>query len=154
MPNPPGAVFPFCTTHLAASSTVEICKVLLLLIGVKIEESQPTSTPQTLPLIAIDTSHEPTKCRSMRDYSLKHNQTPVLCDADGRFSALQVDFSLGYIWCVNQDNGLEIYGTRKLSGGVPVTCPGTNSKASLFIVFFVTCCLFRVLFVSSFQPKN
>ncbi|XP_066915386.1 uncharacterized protein [Clytia hemisphaerica] len=98
--------------------------------GVKIEEntSHITPTPQALPSIGIDGVHEPTKCRSMRDYSLKRNQTPVLCDADGRFSALQADFSLGYIWCVNQDSGLEIYGTRKLSGGAPVKCAGTNKN--------------------------
>ena len=67
------------------------------------------------------------KCFEMQAYSLKNKTTPIACEPDGRFSALQVDLNLGYTWCVNQDTGLEIYGTRQL-GGKPIKCPGTESR--------------------------
>ena len=76
----------------------------------------------------------------MEAYSLKTKKTPLACEPDGRFSALQMDLSLGYVWCVDQDTGLEIYGTRQF-GGKPIHCPGTESRffnftASLFLKEF------------------
>ena len=71
----------------------------------------------------------------MKEYSLKTKTTPLACEPDGRFSALQIDLSLGYVWCVNQDTGLEIYGTRQL-GGAEIRCPGTERMFILYFLLF------------------
>jgi len=68
----------------------------------------------------------------MHEYAKKNKNatiTPVVltCEPDGRFSAMQVDFNAGFAWCVDQDTGLEIYGTRQISTK-PISCIGNESK--------------------------
>ena len=55
-----------------------------------------------------------TKCFEMRSYALNNTGAflPACNNVTGRFEAEQIDVLTGYHWCVDQNNGLEIYGTR------------------------------------------
>ena len=92
-------------------------------------EPQPQQQQQQQQQQPSNEKNKPsTKCLEMQAFALISKISPVACESDGRFSALQVDLNLGYAWCVNQDSGMEVYGTRQL-GGKPIKCPGTDSKS-------------------------
>lgn len=79
-------------------------------------------------------THKPTesgKCEEVREKVLLDKVSKHFlprCNAEGRFEALQYEPGTDIAWCVNQDTGEELYGTRIF--GTKLDCPGNKGKSS------------------------